>query len=121
MSDGYLRKRQFYGDLSGSLSVTPFTNQTVLVTCRVGDALHIQRLHVHCTIGLAGASWVFQDSAGVPVMTVPVAATTTDPSGDQDFGQDGFVLTPGASLVFVPSAPGASGIVTWDAFSKLTT
>src|SRR5678816_2232514 len=107
MSDGYLRKRQFFGDLSGSLSVTPFTNNVTLLTCRPGEALHIQRVHVHCNTGVGGVTWALQDSAGVPVTNVPAAAATVDPAGDQDFGQDGFTLTTGANLVFVPSAPGA--------------
>jgi hypothetical protein len=122
MSDGYLRKREFYGDGSGSLSVTAFTTQTTLLTCRATDAIHLQRVHLHVNTGIAGLSWAIQDSAGMPVTTVSAAAPTADPAAaEYDFGPNGLTLTTGASLQFVPSAPGAIGAVTWDAFTQLTT
>ncbi len=121
MSDGFLRKREFFGDASGSLSVTPFTSQTTVLKCRVGDTLHVQRAHLHVNTGVGGVTWTLQDSAGVPVCTLSAAATTVEPAGEFIFGPTGFALTPGADLVFVPSSPGAVGAVTWDAYPELTT
>ncbi len=123
MSDGYLRKREFYGDDGGSLAVTAFTGQTTLVKCPPGAyAFHVQRVHLHVNTGVGGVTWAVQDSAGLPVTTVSAAATTGDPAGAEfDFGPSGLTLTQGADLVFVPSAPGAVGAVTWDAFHQLTT
>ncbi len=121
MSDGYLRKREFYGDESGGLMVTAFTAQTTVQKCPPSSAIHVQRGHFRVNNASGGVTWTLQDSAGVVVATVSAAAATVSPTGDFDFGPAGVALTAGADLVFVPSAPGAVGAVSWEAYPQLTT
>jgi hypothetical protein len=118
--DGYLRKREFYGDYSGSLPVTAFTGATTLVACKPGHAIHVQRISSPVSTAVGGATWTFKDSAGVVIANPSVATVTADPSAaTTDFGPDGVTLTAGADLVFTPSVGGAAGVVTWDAFQQL--
>ncbi len=124
MSDGYRYNRKFHGDNGGSLVVTPFTGQTTLLACgfKKQNCIHLQRLHIHVSVALAGVTWSIQDSAGVLITGAVPASTapTQDPiAAEYDFGPVGLVLTQGADLVFVPSAPGASGDITWDAYQEL--
>lgn len=124
MSDGYLRQRQIYGNYSGSLSVTSLTGQTTLVTAKpagkldTGYSIFVQRVKITVTGALAGATWSVQDSTGVQV-TGNVTVASAPAVFEYDFGPEGFELSTSANLVFVPSATGASGIITWDATQKL--
>ena len=124
MADGYRYNRKFGGDSGGSLIVGAFTGQTTLLVCgfKKQNCIHLQRLHIHISQALAGQTWSVQDSAGVLVTgQIPVAAAPTqDPiAAEYDFGPKGFILTQGADLVFVPSAIGAIGDITWDAYQEL--
>lgn len=138
MSDGYVKKRSTYGDYSGSLLVTPLTGTTTLVSLRGADSLggaytiYVQRVHVHCSTGQAGTTWDVKDSNGnsltgaisVESRVTSVGNLTSIPTQDPiqaefDFGPDGVALSSLATLQFVPSATGASGVISWDAYQKL--
>lgn len=123
MSDGYTRKRQFYGDWSGSLPVTAFVGQSTLVACKPSYAIHVQRVYAPVTGAVGGVTWSFKDSTGAVTIATESAATVTVDAASvtYDFGQDGITLPTGADFVFVPSQTGAAGAVTWDAFQKLAT
>lgn len=137
MSDGYRKQRNIYGNYGGSLPVTALTGQTTLVSPRGADPyggayiIWVQRIHVHIT-GAGTGTWDVQDSNGTsligPISTVQKTTTvgdlqsvpTEDPiQAEFDFGPEGTPLVAGDSLVFVPSATGATGIITWDAYQRL--
>ncbi len=123
MSDGYRRQRDIFGNFGGSLLVTPFIGSTTLVTPRNSTyTIYLQRVHLHAASGVAGVTWTIKDSLG-NALTGDVP-TTPSPStaivAEYDFGPEGVALGPGASLLFVASSPGASGVITWDAYQKLT-
>ena len=142
MSDGYRKQRNIFGNLGGSLLVTPFVGQTTLVTptpartippVDTGWTLYLQRVHVHCSAGQNATTWDIQDSNGnsytgaisvAPVTTTVgdlVSPPTQDPiQAEFDFGPEGIALPAGASLKFIPSNTGAAGIITWDVYQKIT-
>ncbi len=120
MSDGYLFYRKLYGTWSGSLPVTTLTGATTLVMVgfKGQNRIYVQRIHVN--IVTAGAvTWTIEDSAGVDVVVFSAAVVGPPNTGfDFDFGPIGFALTPGTNLVFTPSAPGAAGSLSWDAYQR---
>lgn len=144
MSDGYRKQRNIFGNYGGSLQVTTLTGSATLVTPKPastplspkdasdgGYTIWVQRIHIHISTPLAGATWSVQDSNGVSLTgAVSTAQTTTtvgqlqgipsqDPiQAEYDFGPEGVALS--GSLQFVASSPGASGLVTWDAYQKIT-
>lgn len=142
MSDGYRKQRNIYGNMGGSLLVTPFIGQTTLAApsgartippTDSGYTLFLQRVHVHCSVGQAGTTWAIQDSGGnsyTGAIKLDPATTavgdlqgipTQDPiQAEFDFGPEGIGLPAGASLQFVPSATGAMGVITWDAYQRLS-
>ncbi len=141
MSDGYRIQRNIFGNYGGSLIVTPFIGVTTLVSPKGKDPLgnipynlYVQRVHIHCAIGQANTTWDIQDSNGNslagPISVAPVVTTvgddlsipTQDPiQAEFDYGPEGVLLPGSASLIFVPSTTGASGVITWDVYQKLAT
>lgn len=147
MSDGYRKQRSIYGNYSGSLLVTPFVGPTAtLVVVKPasnpispkdasdgGYTIMVQRVHMHISGGQTGLTWQVQDSNGNS-LTGPVSTTsntttvgqdtsipTQDPiQAEYDFGPEGIALSAGANLQFVASGTGATGLVTWDAYQRLT-
>jgi len=102
--------------------VTPLTGQTVLIVPRAKHTVYVQRVHVHVTAASPGITWSIQDSAGASLtgnLTAAVAPTLDPVGAEFDFGPAGVAITPGASLLFVPSGTGAAGVITWDAMQKL--
>lgn len=122
MYGDYSKNRQFYQDVSDDLTVTTATDNTTLVTAR--NAFHtifLQKVHVAITGASAGKTWQLTDSAATPVQLTGPFATDTDGSHfDRDFGPNGIPLTEGANLVLDISGTGASGFVSWEAYTKLT-
>ena len=111
------RYRSTYGDYSGGLSVTPFTDTTTVVPGKVNHAIYVQRVSIHTAVGLAGVTWSVEDSAGRP-LSGAVSVATGPAQVDYDFGPAGVPLTTGSDLKFVPSATGVQGTVTWDAYRR---
>ncbi len=144
MSDGYRKQRNIFGNYGGSLLVTPFVGTTTLVTAKPvsvpkspldasdgGYTIWVQRVHLHISSGSAGVTWQVQDSGGTSltgvISTVSVTTTvgqdtsvpTQDPiQAEYDFGPEGIAIT--GNLVFTASGTGATGVVTWDAYQKLS-
>ena len=118
MSDGYSKYLTFYQDVSGNLAVG--TGDVTLVTVRnVSHSLFLQKAHVQVTGASAGKTWQLTDSTGAE-LTGPFDVGTDGSHWDMDFGPEGRQLTEGANLVFDVSASGATGIVSWEAYQKLT-
>lgn len=140
MSDGYRKQRNTYGNYSGALLVTPFIGASTLVPAKPagsslegsGWTIRVQRLHVQIsTPGAPGTTWEIKDSAGNSLTgaisavssTTTVGQGTSIPTqgpiqGEFDFGPEGVAIT--GNLLFVPSGTGASGVISWDAYQKLT-
>lgn len=121
MSDGYLRFRQWFGNDSGSLTVSALTaSPQTLLTCKTNYTIYVQRIHVHLTGALSGATWTIEDTANTPVPGSGALPTDVAPADfNLDFGPIGYSLTPGTNLQLVMSTGGAAGIITWDAYMKI--
>lgn len=120
MADGYLAFQKNYRPASGALLVTPLKGVTALVTVVGTSTIYVQRLHVHVSSAMAGVTWTIADSAGIAIAW-PLSAAVVGPSPngfDLDFGPVGIALTAGTSLVFTPSAGGATGVIAWDAYQR---
>lgn len=118
MSDGYQKYLTFYQDVSGNRAIG--AADVTLVTVRnASHSLFLQKAHVQVTAASAGKTWQLTDSTGLE-LTGPFDASTDGSHWDMDFGPEGFQLTEGANLLFDVSASGATGIVTWEAYQKLT-
>ena len=121
MSDAYLRQREFFQNISGSLSVATATDDTTLVTNgRSSDTIFIQKIHVQVTAVSSSKTWTFKDSAGTPVLTAAAIDAGTLGHTDMDFGADGVPLTEGKNFLLDVSAAGAAGQITWEGYQKLT-
>ncbi len=139
MSDGYRKQRNTFGNYGGSLIVTPFVGSTTLVapnpagSLDSGYTIYVQRIHIHCSSGQAATTWNVTTTSGISLTgAVSVAAGTTtvgqdtsiptqDPiQAEFDFGPEGIALPVGDSLIFTPSSSGAAGVISWDAYQKLT-
>jgi hypothetical protein len=120
MSDGYRRQRLWYGDYGGGLLVTALTSNTTLIAGKTNYIVYVQRVHIHVNSPQPGVTWTVQDSNGNLVTgTVDATKQTIDPAGaEYDFGPAGIPLSAGAGLLFVPSASGAQGMVSWDAYQR---
>ncbi len=118
MADGYLNSQKLYGNDGGSLVVTAFTGTTTLVTHRLKQTIYVQRIRVRVTAALAGTTWSIEDSTGVS-LTGAMSVATAPADFDIDLGSHGAGVTALADLLFIPSATGAKGVITWDAFQKL--
>jgi len=112
--------RNFYGDLGGSQAVAVGTGDTTLATCKTNHTVFVQRLHLQVTTGSSGKTWSIEDSNGVSI-TGPIPCDTAPMSIELDYGPIGIALSAGYNLVLNVSAAGAIGLVTWDAYQKLTT
>ncbi len=121
MSDGYRRQRTQYQDISGGLQVGAFTATTTLASPRtVAQAIYVQKVHLNLTGVLISATWTIQDSTGVVIVgPLPVSTIAGAVPSEYDFGAFGIALTVGASLQFVPSTPGATGVVTWEGYRRV--
>lgn len=113
--------REFYQDISGSLTVAAGTGDTTLVT--VKDAYHtifIQRIVGYVTTD-AAQSMAFEDSAGTPKKIFELTASPGDETRWEFFGGErGEPLTEGKNFVMNVSAAGLAGNVTWEGYQKLT-
>ena len=121
MSLDYQGYRRFYQDVSNSLNVTGSTDDTTLVTVKTNHTIFVQKVHVQVTGASAGKTWQITDSAATPIQIMGPFVTDTDGSHfDMDFGAKGTPLTEGKNLLLDVSVTGASGIVTWEGYQKLT-
>lgn len=118
MSDGYRRNRVWYGDNGGSLTVTPFTTTTTLVTHKAKSAIYVQFIRIQITGALAATTWSLQDSLTGVSLTGAISAAVAPVNTVIDLGPAGIPLSNLADLTFVPSAPGATGIISWDAYQR---
>ena len=118
MSDGYARYLTSFQDVSGNLAGG--SSDVTLVTVR--NAVHsifLQKVHVQVTGASAGKTWQLKDSGGQE-LTGPFDVSTDGSHWDMDFGPEGVQLTEGTNLVLDVSAAGATGIVTWQAYQRLS-
>ena len=122
MSDGYEKFRTFYQDFSGNQVVGTGTGDTTLKSVRnTSHTIFVQKVHVQVTGASAGKTWQLTDSASpVREVTGPFPTDTDGSHYDMDFGPEGVPLTEGKDLLLDVSAAGAAGIVTWEAYQKLT-
>ena len=120
--DGYLRKRQIFGNNSatqnvGTADAGPFT----LITAKTNYTVFVQTVTIRVTTGSAGVTWSLADSGGTAVpVTGSVAVANAPAEFDVDFGADGMALGAGKNLVLTLSAAGAAGSVSAEAFQKLS-
>lgn len=120
MGEPYRRNRTFYQDVSGNLNVTAATDDTTLVTAPTNHTVFLQKLHIEVTAGSGAVTWTIKDSAGTPVLLVPVVSAAAIAHFDFDFGPDGVPCTEEKNLLLDVSATGAVGWVTWEGFKKRT-
>lgn len=118
----YERQRQINEDVSGDLNVAAATGDTTLKTVRnTKTTIFVQKIHIQITTGSAGKTWSIEDSAGSPItLTGNLPVDTAPLSYTIDFGPAGKDLTEATNLVLNVSAAGAVGIVTWEAYQRLT-
>ena len=122
MSDGYLRKREFFGDLCGNYRIgAADTGLITLVAAIPLQTIFLQGLHIEVTTLTGSELWSFQDGAGTPIPNVPNVSAAAIGHFDFDFGPGGLPLTEAQAFVLnVSGAVGAIGWVTWEAYKKLT-
>ena len=119
--DGYLRKRQIFGNNSGSVQVATGDSATkTLVTAKTNYTVFLQHATIKVTVASAGKTLTIQDHAGNSVGGA-IPCDTAPAEFDMDFGAEGFGLTGGngSNLELAISGAGAAAIVTWDAYQKL--
>lgn len=139
MSDGYRRNRTENMNVSGGYAVSLLTSGVVTLQAPPGDAVRVLRnsIFLQCvyatvTNALAGGVWSVQSTGDSPTIyaTIPTDAVIAKnvpnygpvpaQSFKFDFGPVGIALPVGTSLTLSISGGGASGIVTWEAYAKLT-
>jgi hypothetical protein len=120
MSDAYLRKREFFRDISGTRRIgASDTGTLALVAAIPKHTIYIQRIYVAVTTVTASETWTCQDGAGF-VVAPPIDA------GDVaqfpfEFGAQGVPLTEESAFnVVIAGATGADGSLTWEGYAKLT-
>ncbi len=126
MSDGYLRQRQFYEDISGTLTVDSQDTDPVAVPLNTSRDALFQTIFVQrgtITIlspGVPGTTWTLgDDQAGFITQDYPVGVD--DPVEIPfDFGAIGRPITEGAAFIIATSAPGAGGLMSFEGYRKLT-
>lgn len=120
MSGGdYTRYRKIYQDMSGGLLDAGGADATLASARNTSHTIFLQKAHIQITGASAGKTWQLTDSGGSQ-LTGPFPTDTDGSHYDMDFGPVGIALTAGANLVLDVSAAGATGIVTWEAYQKLT-
>ncbi len=118
MADGYRQLRTFFEDVSGSVSITELTDAETPVAAKDLVTIFVQRIHWDVVSpGADGAAWQVTDSNG----TVLTADLPADVAGhfERDLTAPGRPCKEGEGLV-VTADPNTSGIVTWEAYRKLT-
>jgi hypothetical protein len=122
MSDGYLRNREFFGNLSGSYRVAATDNGLVTLVAAIPlQTIFLQGLHIEVTTLTGSELWTFQDGAGTPIPLIPSVSAAAVAHFDFDFGPGGVPLTEAQAFVLnVTGAVGAIGWLSWEAYKKLT-
>ena len=118
MPGDYERYRQIFQNASGNLAIGS-ADATLKTVRNVSHSLFLQKAHIQVTGASAGKTWQLKDSGGLE-LTGPFATDTDGSHFDMDFGPEGVQLTEGTNLVFDVSAAGATGLVSWEAYQKLT-
>lgn len=118
--DGAWRRRTFYQDISGNLTMAATDSSTTLVTVKnTSHTLFIQRVVVYITTD-AAQSWAFVDSNGTPLADCKVTTSPgVDTRWDFDFGDDGIPCTSGKNFVLTASGAGLAGRIVWYGYAKL--
>lgn len=121
MSNPYRRFTTFYQDASGSapVAVLESGNNTLVTAKNANTTIFIQKIHIQVITGNAGSTWGFEDSTDVEV-TGDVSVATGPQHIDYDFGPEGVPLTQGANFILEVTNAGATGVVSWEAYQKLT-
>ena len=115
------RYLEIYEDVSGTQVFGTGTGDTTLVTVKANHTIYVQRYSVQATTGSSGKTWSFEDSASTPISISGSLDMATSPANYEKFyGAEGVALTEAKNLVLNVSAAGAAGIVTWQAYQKLT-
>lgn len=119
-NDAARRARTFYQDISGNLTLTAATDDTVLVTAKnTNYTLFIQRVIFTVTTD-AAQSISFEDTAGSPVRVCKVPTSPgVDTRWEFDFGAAGYPLTSGKNFNMNVSAVGLAGHLEWYGYQKL--
>lgn len=125
MSDAYRRLREFNEDISGTALVDTADTEVIQVVAKPLETIYIQRVIADVTEpGPTGTDWQLTDDSGTAIMS-PIFVDGTGQVGDnpqhqrRDFGATGRPLMEGGALVLLTD-PGASGLVTWEGYRKLT-
>jgi len=119
MLDGYRRNLTFYQDVSGNRVDVGGADVTLVTVRNAFHSLFLQKAHIQITGASANKTWQLKDSSGIE-LTGPFATDTDGSHFDMDFGPNGVQLTEGSNLVLDVSAAGATGIISWEAYQKLT-
>ena len=127
MSDGYLRQREFFENISGSVAVDISDTEPVLVPANLANSnglqqtIFIQRAVITIqTPGAPGTTWTLGDDQAVFITPdYPVDADSPN-EVTLDYTAIGRPLTEGASFILSCSQAGAGGIISWSGYRKLT-
>ena len=119
MAGGDYRKyRQENSDVSATsrINSTGAVSGAVLASGVASGAIFVQRATIVPTT-TGAVTWALTDtSSGTPAITPAISMTGSGYS--VDYGSRGLQLTTGASLQILPSATGAAGVITFEAYWK---
>jgi hypothetical protein len=125
MARDYAFYQRQYTSKNATATILAATDDTTLVTAKSANhTIYVQKIHITT---YSAKTWNFEDSNGTPKdiahVSIPAAAVALPSESNaivHDFGPEGIALTEGKNLVLDVSAAGAAGIVTVEAYEKLT-
>jgi len=119
MSDGYVRLRRFFEDISGTVAMDSTTGDTVAKAGRPLDTIYVQRIVASIvSAGVAGSVWRITDTDGSILLSDLPADEAKEI--ERDLGATGRACKEGEGLVITADPPGATGLISWDGYRKRT-
>lgn len=127
MARDYAFYQEQYSSKNTTLEVVAATDDSTLITAKSANhTVFVQKISVAITT-YSAKTWLFKDSNGTPkpigFMSIPAAAVALPSESNTmelDFGPEGVPLTAGKNLLLDVSAAGAAGIITIQAYERLT-
>ena len=126
MSDGYLRNRHFYQDVAGTGTVDSGDTEVSLVPTLGSVDGNLQTIFVQrgtltvLNAGDPGTTWTLGDDQSAFITEDYAVGPDDARSYAFDFGAQGRALTEGAAFIVTCSAAGATGLISFEAYRKLT-
>lgn len=118
----YRRMQTLYRNLSTGVNIASGATGATLATVDAGGAytIFLQKIHIEITTGSSGKTWNIADSGTGAANIIPSLDAGAISHYDFDFGQYGMPLEQGKNLILTPSAAGAAGKITIEAYQKPT-